>query len=623
MKVSLYSSPTFGRRLKPSEEAEYCAVLNKGKKLAGNTGKTILIIPSPSLPQERETNTGVGNILDKKALEFFDFVKKYWGINCIQDLPNGRFIPHNGYWRLYSGSSMDLGSQLINLELLTKDLIEPEDFKKIVNKNFSQDSVNYENVLNKNSETENVLRKAYSSLLKADNTSKKALLKEIELFSNENKSWIEPKSIFHALKEHYNTENFKQWSDTDCNLYNPDKVKPEIRDKRISEIKNNYSFDTGYYKFKQYLANKHLKLAKEKLNQKGIRLSGDFICGFSWDELWMRPKAFLPDTKMEWGFPALDLNSQEGLDLLKEKAALYAKRYDDLRIDGAWTYINQPIESVKGKKVHIRNYYGEKALNAIEESIRSVKGKNYNQEDLMYELIAKSEDFRIIDDNKTTSPIVKNRNKIYCSNDLSYAWGSTKSFENLGWSGNLYTLGTTNHDQQKMKTYFAQKRERSLQTDVLSDLLKIPKSKLEDLRDFIKAKFAEPMRARNNFIFFMDGLDIDGIYKDNSDRTKDYKIKIRPDYQDAYFKALENGYGYNPMDALEKAFIADGLDKKEPELFKKIVKYRKILEKPQKNIFAKRIVIGAAAAFSIGAATCAAVRYHSNKKEKPAEKQPA
>ena len=77
------------------------------------------------------------------------------------------------------------------------------------------------------------------------------------------------------------------------------------------------------------------------------------------------------------------------------------------------------------------------------------------------------------------------------------------------------------------------------------------------------------------------------------------------------------------MDALEKAFIADGLDKKEPELFKKIVKYRKILEKPQKNIFAKRIAIGAAAAFSIGAATYAAVRYHSNKKEKPAEKQPA
>ena len=32
---------------------------------------------------------------------------------------------------------------------------------------------------------------------------------------------------------------------------------------------------------------------------------------------------------------------------------------------------------------------------------------------------------------------------------------------------------------------------------------------------------------------------------------------------------------------LEKAFKAKGLDKDEPELFNKIVKYRKILENPQ------------------------------------------
>ena len=35
------------------------------------------------------------------------------------------------------------------------------------------------------------------------------------------------------------------------------------------------------------------------------------------------------------------------------------------------------------------------------------------------------------------------------------------------------------------------------------------------------------------------------------------------------------------MDALEKAFKAKGLDKDEPELFNKIVKYRKILENPK------------------------------------------
>ena len=60
------------------------------------------------------------------------------------------------------------------------------------------------------------------------------------------------------------------------------------------------------------------------------------------------------------------------------------------------------------------------------------------------------------------------------------------------------------------------------------------------------------------------------------------------------------------MDALAKAFVAEGLDKTEPELYQKIIKYRKILEQPEsrnkktKNllmlggvIFAAITVIGA------------------------------
>ena len=174
-----------------------------------------------------------------------------------------------------------------------------------------------------------------------------------------------------------------------------------------------------------------------------------------------------------------------------------------------------------------------------------------------------------------------------------------------------------------MKIDFASSAKREAQAEVLSTLLKIPKEKLSDLKSFIKAKFAEPMRARNNFIFFVDALNLDGRYKDNTDRTKDYRLKIRSDYQDIYFKALENGEGYNPMDALEKVFKAEGLDKKEPELYKKIVKYKKILEEPQKNILIKRILTGSAAALAICFVTLAAVKYHSHKKEKPAEKQPA
>jgi len=39
----------------------------------------------------------------------------------------------------------------------------------------------------------------------------------------------------------------------------------------------------------------------------------------------------------------------------------------------------------------------------------------------------------------------------------------------------------------------------------------------------------------------------------------------------------------NIMDALEKAFIAEGLDKEEPELFEKIRKYNKILRQKESS----------------------------------------
>ena len=35
------------------------------------------------------------------------------------------------------------------------------------------------------------------------------------------------------------------------------------------------------------------------------------------------------------------------------------------------------------------------------------------------------------------------------------------------------------------------------------------------------------------------------------------------------------------MDALEKAFVSKGLDKSEPELYKKVVKYKKILQQKE------------------------------------------
>ena len=79
-------------------------------------------------------------------------------------------------------------------------------------------------------------------------------------------------------------------------------------------------------------------------------------------------------------------------------------------------------------------------------------------------------------------------------------------------------------------------------------------------------------------IYFMDALNLD-----SQNREQHYKKKIPDNYQEHYFKSLENGEGFNPIYALEKTFKSEGLDKKDPKLFKKIVKYRKILEQKEKQ----------------------------------------
>ena len=53
------------------------------------------------------------------------------------------------------------------------------------------------------------------------------------------------------------------------------------------------------------------------------------------------------------------------------------------------------------------------------------------------------------------------------------------------------------------------------------------------------------------------------------------------------------------MDALEKAFVSKGLDKSEPELYKKVVKYKKILQQKEGGNKSKLVYISAAALLAL------------------------
>ena len=530
MELKINNAINFQRRLKPKEEGEYSAVLKEAKEKVGNKGKSILIVPTSSLPQEKQNNTGVGTLNTQESEKFFDFAKKYWGINEVQIQPVGQYHGWEGQYPIYSGTSMDLGNHVIDI----KSHCTKEEFEELVKANNDCRTVNYPNIVEKYSKQEEILRKIY-----AREKSNPEFIK----FKTENAERLEPKALYRALRDINHTHDYKKWNEIDKNLYSLPKIE---REKRIAEIYKLDSFNIDFYKFKQFLAENDLKKAKEMLNKKGLKLNGDIICGLSYDEIWSHPNAFLKGQTIKWDLPALDLDSKEAEQLIREKVNIYAKRFDGLRIDAAWTYV-EPLNKD----------YGDKILNIIDDEVKKVKGTDFDLHNVMHEFVASAEDFNIYK-NGELRPYIKDRIQIYTSDWLSEDWGSNKSFLERGWKPENFVIGATNHDSKPIKI-------NEQQANVLSKILKIPKEKLMNETEFIKAKFAEPMMAYNNMIYYRDAL------ASQSD-------KISADFEETYFKNLESGKGFNPMDALEKSFRAKGLDKTEPELFKKIVKYRKILE---------------------------------------------
>ena len=199
----------------------------------------------------------------------------------------------------------------------------------------------------------------------------------------------------------------------DKNLY----LLPQAeREKRIAEIYKLKNKEIDFYKFKQFLAENDLKKAKDMLNQKGLKLNGDMICGLSYDEIWSHPKAFLEGKTIKWDLPALDLDSKEAEKVIREKVNIYAKRFDGLRIDASWIYI-QPFNKD----------YGDKILNIIDDEVKKVKGKDFDLHNIMHEFVASADDFNIYDEEKL-KPYIDNRVKIYTSDWLSDDWGTNKNF---------------------------------------------------------------------------------------------------------------------------------------------------------------------------------------------------
>jgi hypothetical protein len=196
---------------------------------------------------------------------------------------------------------------------------------------------------------------------------------------------------------------------------------------------------------------------------------------------------------------------------------------------------------------------------------------------------------------------VKYRTKIFGSThmheDNGDLWGSNNAFLRRGWDPDYFVIGVGNHDPQPLRQIAHNMPDTSMEDlrphkfdaiPPLSRILKIPQEVLENPIEFAKAKWAEPMMAKHNQMFYMDvfgreeRFDMQNLnYINDPARNlyarKNYAYKIPADYKSAYHSAVEEGFGFNIMDSLAKVFKAKNLDKTHSELYEKILKFRDIL----------------------------------------------
>ncbi len=592
---------SFGRLLTQNEMEEYKSTLKEAKAAVGNDGKSVFIVHDACLPQNTDMNTGVGNLSTKKSLQFFDFIKNYLGVNSVEILPAGECVPYQKgkFFCAYHSSAFSLSPHQINLELLTtpeySSLITQDDIKTVVDANTmpkKESLANFENVVNDDSSFDKIIKKAFDSFRQKKDLN---LSKEFEEYKLANEDWLKPKAMFKVLKQKNGTDRWRNWPQEDRELLvDIDDAKKA----RISQLLADNSEELEYYSFKQFLADKHLAYSKKSLNERGLKLIGDCLIGFSEDEVWANQKAFNLDYSVGWGLPSLDYETitQEGSPaekLLKRKVQLFAQRYDSIRFDVSWAYIEpklSPLDWKNGSKYSQNTDFGSMILDRIDKYVKEIKGKDFDTKELIHEFDAAPEDFRMLEESASRqswrAPMME-RTKALGTTYMSSSWGNNQHFLALNKGAPNFLLGAGNHDPQPLRQIAYDVPDiygdtyKTPQVEYLSKLFNVDKKFLDNPTEFIKAKFAEIFTAKNNQYFYIDVFGREERFDSQiRNSSENYRYKIPENFEAAYIKEVEQGHALNPMDALEKVFKLKGLDKTKSTLYAQIVKFRDILQTP-------------------------------------------
>ena len=548
-----------GRPLNEKELKEYETTLKQGKKIIGLTGHDIFIMPSQSLPQSPELNTGIGHLTSPTEQEYVKYMHSMLGFNVLEDLPAGHIEPYpNNFYCNYRSTALALGEHQINPQLLTTpeyaELLTKDDVIEIVKANTKQNKdrlANFNNIMEENQGMDKALKKAYAKFEQLEEST--PLKQSYRKFIEKNSEWID--------------------------FFYKDKGE--------------------FFKFKQFLAESHQQKAKKFLNSLGIKYCGDCPIGSTGEEVKARPSAFDLEHSMGWLLPIpkfedIENESTDAHKYLKYKVQNMARRYDMIRFDVGWSYIQPRLFSNKDNSKIEKPYFDDRILKLIEKWVKEVKGEDFDLKHLIWEFEAGPDDFAWEKDGKMIEPLQK-RMKILSTMYMKNGWGSNEAYKERGFNPEYSVVGVGNHDHQplveiandipypyKDKGQIKYLHPKADSIEPLAKLFNLDKNFVNIPEEYAKAKMAEAMTGKNTMQFFMDTFGYKVRFDKHSfncDETpnENYCHKILYDFKKQYHDAVENGFGANKMDSLEKIFKARGLDKEHPVIYSLIVKYRDFL----------------------------------------------
>lgn len=580
MKISALNL-NFGNAFTTKQKKAYACDLKAAREVLG-TDKTSATVFDFSVPYAKY-NTGIGTTFSNEGVKLGKSLKELDGINVIQMGPQGDIS--NLVRSPYSGTCFSLGRQLIDLEKLEQDdygnLLTKKDFKApFFHREVSEEYVDYENIFSPDGQ-DAILKTAYSRFRDLDKTS--PLKKEFENFKKENTYWLERDALFEAAAIENGTRDIREWSDRDQNIFSTTQGDRE----RISQLKQ-VCDDEGnnvvdYEEFVQFIADKQQKEAKAAYNKQGQEIYGDSPIGVSQKDFWAHKSAFsktyefgcdIGNNNYSCWTPAIDFDKLDGEagEFLFQKFNLNFKRYDGLRIDAAWQYINpllcEPRKNPDGSEIFDASK--NKLGNKLKEQPKVKDDGKY----ILNNIILKAADKNGVSHDKILLELLGGNSNdsldavkgsgttlIHITRYASPTWGRVKFYESKGDGSNKYQnmkpgdyiIGPGTHDDYSLIEQAEKSKDR---IPYLSQDLKINPNEIENAENLSQAIIAELYTTNNQFITLPDILGSDRRINTPNTSDGNWEYRAKKDYEKERYENLSRGKGVNTPDVIAKALKA-------------------------------------------------------------------